>query len=175
MKKYVFVALLALVAFAQVEARGGRGGHRGGHRGGRGFRGHGRGHRGHGFRRRGFWGGPGFGVGIGIPLGGSGYVAPVAPAGDPYNRYRSLFPDSDPLKNKNAYRRWLFSNYTQSEAQNWWNYFLTNRYNPYRASRPRPSVYLSTGYPGYYGGGYYGRGYGRGYYGRPYGGISFGF
>ena len=112
-----------------------------------------------GHYRRGGWGGwgPGFGVGFAIPLGGSRSYAPPAPykPGDPYFKYRSFFPKSDPIKNTQAYQRWLFSNYPQKDAQYWWNYFMNYRYYPYRANRPRSSMYFSIG-----GGGYpYGYGY----------------
>jgi hypothetical protein len=128
--------------------------------------------------RRGGWGwggwGPGVGVGFTVPIGGSSpkYIVPVE-SGDPYTRYQTLFPKSNPLKKPEIYQRWLFSNYPKSAANYWWNQFA-NRYNIYQETKPRSSAYFSVGTGGYWGGYPYWGGWGYpGYWGRP--GVSFGF
>lgn len=169
MKKRALLALILLVVGFALEARRGAG-YRGGHRGyrgrgyHRGYRGGYRGYRGYRYGRGWGWG-PTLGVGLTIPFGGSSsssYEVPVAPykADDPYFVYLSRFPDSDPLKNRKAYRRWLYSNYP-TDADAWWNFFVINRYNPYvaRKASSRPAGYVSIG-----AGGYGPYGYRRGYW-----------
>lgn len=172
MKKMLLaLTLVGLAADTMLDARGGGHGgggfHGGGFHGG-GFHGGGRGWGGRGWGGRGWgggwgyggWGwGPAFGIGLDIPVGGPNYEAPqpVPSAGDPYYRYMSLF-NSDPVKNRKAYRRWLFDNYPADQAQSWYNSFLVNFYNPYQASKPTASLSIGTGV-GF--GGYYGRGWRR--------------
>jgi hypothetical protein len=141
MKKFISITALCMIIVVSTTILGWRGGW---HHGGGGW--------------GPAWGwGPSFGVTI--PVGGGSstkVVTAPAQADDPYFRYTALFPKANPLKNKDAYYRWLYSNYTPEYANQWWSYFINYRYNPYQASKPRPSAYFSvgTGYP-YYGYPYY--------------------
>lgn len=133
MKKYILI-FLALAAGASLHAR-----HRGGWGGGWGG--------------WGGWWGPS--VGFTVPLGGSSpkYIMPTR-VGDPYSQYVALFPKANPMKNPNAYYRWLVSsNYPQAEIDRAWNSFVAN-YNAYQASKPRSSGYLSVGVGGGWGPGW---------------------
>ena len=154
MKKCLALALIAcLTVPGFIEARGGgrgggfHGGARGAgfrHGGGRHFGGRGGGfrHSGHrgwnrgGYWRRpyrpywrgGYWGWPYWGVGLGPTVvvdgdSSSNYVSVPVDTEDPYYGYINKY--GTPV-NRTAYKNWLYRNYSDSDADYWFNYYLKN-------------------------------------------------